>query len=176
MKKFGSDDARQVSVQTGEDNVEIDTQTDPISHSNVWVQCPPEDLRGFGREEGVEGEEGGAGGCGPFEDVVVGGVRGGVQAGQSSVRLVSFLKNAGQVSLAMCVLSVIFSPFLYQILILEYFLIIAHNDYKISQERHTGTFIQLISAVFEHSVLCIWEIYALENEVFYIALYGPYKP
>ena len=33
----------------------------------------------------------------------------------------------------------------------------------------------LISGVFEHSVLCVWEIYAfLENMVFYIAVYGPY--
>ena len=35
--------------------------------------------------------------------------------------------------------------------------------------------IQLISVAFEHSMLCIREIYALENVVFYIAVYGPYK-
>ena len=33
-----------------------------------------------------------------------------------------------------------------------------------------------ISAVFKHSVLRLWEIYALENVVFYIAVYGPHKP
>ena len=36
--------------------------------------------------------------------------------------------------------------------------------------------VQLISVAFEPSVLCVWEIYALENAVFYIAVYGPYKP
>ena len=36
--------------------------------------------------------------------------------------------------------------------------------------------IQLISCVFEHSMLCVQEIYALENAVFCIAVYGPYKP
>ena len=36
--------------------------------------------------------------------------------------------------------------------------------------------LQLISGAFEHSVLHVWEIYALENAVFYIAVYGPYKP
>ena len=36
--------------------------------------------------------------------------------------------------------------------------------------------LQLISAAFELSVLCVWEIYALENAVFDIAVYGPYKP
>ena len=34
---------------------------------------------------------------------------------------------------------------------------------------------QLISVVFEHSVLCVQEIYALDNVVFCIAVYGPYK-
>ena len=34
--------------------------------------------------------------------------------------------------------------------------------------------LQLISVAFEHSVLCVWEIYALENAVFCIAVYGPY--
>ena len=36
--------------------------------------------------------------------------------------------------------------------------------------------VQLISAAFEHCVLCIREIYALENAVFNIAVYGVYKP
>ena len=34
----------------------------------------------------------------------------------------------------------------------------------------------LISAAFEHSMLCVQEMYALENAVFYIAVYGSYKP
>lgn len=88
VKKFGSDDARQVAVQTGEDNMEADTQTEAVPSSNVWVQWPPEDLRGYGREGGGEGEEG------------RGVASGGESAGsQDAVRLVSFLKRAGQVSL-----------------------------------------------------------------------------
>ena len=33
----------------------------------------------------------------------------------------------------------------------------------------TWNLVQLISGAFEHSVLRVWEIYALENVVFYIA-------
>ena len=36
--------------------------------------------------------------------------------------------------------------------------------------------VQLISVAFEHSVLRVQEIYALENAVFCIAVYGLYKP
>ena len=36
-----------------------------------------------------------------------------------------------------------------------------------------GLLLQSISAVFEHSVLRLQEIYALEIAVFYIAVYGP---
>lgn len=87
VKKFGSDDTRQVAVQSGEDCMEADAQTDSLVSSDVWVQWPPEDLRGYGREQ-EEGEGGMASG-----DV---GVADGL-AGQSAVRLVSFLKKAGQV-------------------------------------------------------------------------------
>ena len=89
VKKFGSDDARQVAVQTGEDNAEVDTQTDGVPSSSVWVQWPPEDLRGYGREEG-EGEGGGGGGgeMGVASET----------SGEAAMRLVSFLKRAGQVS------------------------------------------------------------------------------
>ena len=34
----------------------------------------------------------------------------------------------------------------------------------------------LNSVVFEHCMLCVREIYALENVVFCIGVYGPYKP
>lgn len=89
VKKFGADDTRQVAIQTGEDNMEVETQTDFISKSDVWVQWPPEDLRGYGREgEGEDEESSGRG--------LSGGVAGGLK-GQSSERLVSFLKRAGQV-------------------------------------------------------------------------------
>ena len=40
----------------------------------------------------------------------------------------------------------------------------------------TMTNILLVTAVFEYSVLRGQEIYALENVVFYIAVYGPNKP
>ena len=33
---------------------------------------------------------------------------------------------------------------------------------------HMKLHVQLISGAFEHSVLRVWEIYALENSVFYI--------
>ena len=36
--------------------------------------------------------------------------------------------------------------------------------------------LQLILGVCEHSMLRVWEDYALENAVFYIAVYGAYKP
>ena len=39
-----------------------------------------------------------------------------------------------------------------------------------------GYTVQLISVVFEISVLRVREIYALESAVFCIAVYGPYKP
>ena len=34
----------------------------------------------------------------------------------------------------------------------------------------------MISGAFEHFMLRVWEIYALENAVFYIAVYGSYNP
>ena len=34
----------------------------------------------------------------------------------------------------------------------------------------------LYRVAFKHSVLRVWEIYALENAVFCIAVYGAYKP
>lgn len=87
VKKFGSDDTRQVATQSGEDCLEADAQTDSIPSSDVWVQWPPEDLRGYGRDE-EESE-----GCVASRDV---GVADGL-ADQSAVRLVTFLKKAGQV-------------------------------------------------------------------------------
>ena len=35
---------------------------------------------------------------------------------------------------------------------------------------------RLVSGALEHSVLCVQEIYAWDNVVLYIAVYGPYKP
>ena len=86
-----------MSTQTGEDNQESDAQTEPIATEERWVQWPPEDLKGWGkggdpgRHEGAaEGEE----------------VEGGVsfrrmERGEGALRLISFLKKAGQVSTTM---------------------------------------------------------------------------
>lgn len=99
VKKFGSDDARQAAVQTGEDNMEAEAQTEPILSYNVWVQWPPEDFRGYGREgEGVDGS---------------GSVKFGQKTKQSAVRLVSFLQKAGQVRCISLNLGVVHSFILY---------------------------------------------------------------
>ncbi len=37
-----------MSVQTGEDNVETEVQTEGVDTGERWTQCPPEDLRGYG--------------------------------------------------------------------------------------------------------------------------------
>ena len=87
VKKFGSDGTRQVAVQTGEDNLEVDTQTEPISMSTIWVQWPPEDLKGYGREE--EGGE---------EDLEVTSSASASKMEESALKLGSFLKKAGQVN------------------------------------------------------------------------------
>ena len=82
-----------MSVQTGEDNQDGDAQTEPIITEERWVQWPPEDLKGWGRGgdpgryEEEEAEEGGRVSFG--------------MEGESALRLISFLKKAGQVS-AMC--------------------------------------------------------------------------
>ena len=82
VKKFGSDTSRQIAVQTGEDNLEQDIQTDAIPTSNVWVQWPPTDFKGYGREDGDSGEEKGVARA----------------AKEDSIKLAAFLKKAGQVS------------------------------------------------------------------------------
>ncbi len=83
VKKFGSDTSRQMAIQTGEDNLDQDIQTDPISKSNVWVQWPPTDFKGYGRED--DGDSGDS----------KGGARG--VAKEDSIKLAAFLKKAGQV-------------------------------------------------------------------------------
>lgn len=103
VKKFGADDTRQVwldvsqqcmllfelcvyqvSVQTGEDNMEGSMQTDPIATTDKWVQWPPEDLRGYG---------GGAPDDYEYNDESSSSKL----LGESALHLVSFLKRAGQV-------------------------------------------------------------------------------
>lgn len=48
IKNFGSNDSRQVSAQTGDDNAEEEAQTEEVGVADKWVQWPPEDLRGYG--------------------------------------------------------------------------------------------------------------------------------
>ena len=79
-----------MSSQTGEDNVESDAQTEPVTTEERWVQWPPEDLKGWGKGgdpgrygEGEEGEE-----AVSFRRI----------EGEGALRLISFLKKAGQVS------------------------------------------------------------------------------
>ncbi|XP_064397661.1 cytoplasmic dynein 2 intermediate chain 1-like [Halichondria panicea] len=81
VKKFGADDARQASMQTGEDNVESEVQTEGVIIEERWTQCPPEDLRGYGGPS-LSSDDG----------VLEAGVR-----GESAIRLTSFLSRAGQV-------------------------------------------------------------------------------
>ena len=76
VKKFGSDTSRQMAVQTGEDNLEQETQTDSVPMSSIWVQCPPNDYKGYGREEEEEK----------------------AYVDENALKLVSFLKKASQVS------------------------------------------------------------------------------
>lgn len=52
MRSFGAEGTRQVSCQTGEDNTEAEVQTEDVEVTEKWVQCPPEDLRGYGGEYG----------------------------------------------------------------------------------------------------------------------------
>eukprot|EP00118_Oscarella_pearsei_P012676 m.95335 g.95335 ORF g.95335 m.95335 type:complete len:994 (+) comp36846_c0_seq5:51-3032(+) len=58
IKRYGRGNTRQVCVQTNEDNMDEEVQTEPVMDLEKWTQHPPEDLHGFGggREE-VEEEE-----------------------------------------------------------------------------------------------------------------------
>lgn len=92
-----------MSTQTGEDNQDSDAQTEPITTEERWIQWPPEDLKGWGKggdpghyEEGEEWEEEGRG-----------GVSFGRMEGEGALRLISFLKKAGQVS-ATCIRIILF--------------------------------------------------------------------
>ena len=58
---------------------------------------------------------------------------------------------------------------------------VTHNKHCCSYDEKLGVslkpmYMQLISGTFEHSMLHVLEIYALENVGFYIVVYGPYKP
>lgn len=50
MRSFGQKDARQVAVETGEDTVDTDAQTDCIVTRDIWTQHPAEDVAVGGAE------------------------------------------------------------------------------------------------------------------------------
>ena len=55
MRSFGQQDARQVAVETGEDMVDTDVQTDHIGTRDIWTQHPAEGgAVGGAKGEGVE--------------------------------------------------------------------------------------------------------------------------
>ena len=77
----------QVSSQTGEDSTARDTQTDDIVMVNRWVQWPPEDLRGWGLDDGDD-----------YDDVMTSGdVANILLSDKESMGLAKFLQSASQV-------------------------------------------------------------------------------
>ena len=50
MRSYGSMGTQQVACQTGEDNVESETQTEEVIGREKWTQWPPEDAKGYGCE------------------------------------------------------------------------------------------------------------------------------
>eukprot|EP01137_Pigoraptor_chileana_P018006 Opistho-2@76862 len=51
IKSFGKKDSTQASTQTRDDDNDQDTQTEPVTMRDRWVQNPPEDLDGWGGTE-----------------------------------------------------------------------------------------------------------------------------
>ena len=82
----------QVSSQTGEDSTGRDTQTDDVVMVNRWVQWPPEDLRGWGCDDGDDND-----------DVMTTNT---LLSDKESMGLSKFLQNAGQVSIYVLVIMV----------------------------------------------------------------------
>ncbi|XP_048781418.2 cytoplasmic dynein 2 intermediate chain 1-like isoform X7 [Ostrea edulis] len=52
IRSFGRTDTKQAYVQTNEDNIDRDIQTDEIDFRQKWTQHPPEDFTGCGRGDG----------------------------------------------------------------------------------------------------------------------------
>ncbi|XP_053408789.1 cytoplasmic dynein 2 intermediate chain 1-like isoform X3 [Mercenaria mercenaria] len=52
IRAFGSSDTRQAYVQTNDDNIDRDIQTEEIDARQKWTQHPPEDFNGCGRGDG----------------------------------------------------------------------------------------------------------------------------
>ena len=94
MKTFGSSNSQQSSTQTGEDNLEVEVQTEEFTLTNKWTQKPPT----FGQKtdmediQSVRGNLLGVGG--DKEDEQVGDIE--YTQNNSSLRLAKFLCGAGQ--------------------------------------------------------------------------------
>ena len=94
MKTFGSSNSQQSSTQTGEDNLEVEVQTEEFTLTNKWTQKPPT----FGQKtdmediQSVRGNLLGVGG--DKEDEQVGDIE--YKQNNSSLRLAKFLCGAGQ--------------------------------------------------------------------------------
>lgn len=52
IRSFGRTDTKQAYVQTNDDNIDRDIQTDEIDLRQKWTQHPPEDFMGCGRGDG----------------------------------------------------------------------------------------------------------------------------
>ncbi|XP_065941129.1 cytoplasmic dynein 2 intermediate chain 1 isoform X3 [Magallana gigas] len=52
IRSFGRTDTKQAYVQTNDDNIDRDIQTDEIDLRQKWTQHPPEDFTGCGRGDG----------------------------------------------------------------------------------------------------------------------------
>ena len=77
-----------MSSQTGEDSTGRDTQTDDVAMVNRWVQWPPEDLRGWGCDDGDDND-----------DVMTTGHNANILLSEKeSMGLSKFLQSASQVS------------------------------------------------------------------------------
>ena len=98
MKTFGSSNSQQTSTQTGDDNLEVEVQTEEYQSSNKWTQKPPT----FGHKtdmediDSVRGNLLGVGG----DDGEVGGREVEYRQNENSLRLAKFLCGAGSALLA----------------------------------------------------------------------------
>ena len=98
MKTFGSSNSQQSSTQTGDDNLEVEVQTEEYSSVNKWTQKPPT----FGQKtdmEDIDSVRGNLLGVGGDTELATGGD---VEYKQNttSLRLAKFLCGAGQALLA----------------------------------------------------------------------------
>ena len=98
MKTFGSSNSQQSSTQTGDDNLEVEVQTEEYSSVNKWTQKPPT----FGQKtdmEDIESVRGNLLGVGGDTELATGGD---IEYKQNttSLRLAKFLCGAGQALLA----------------------------------------------------------------------------